>query len=125
MTEWNTPGAHLKAWRAQPALAHCITNSAAMNIAANSRLAVGASPAMVHAAAEANEFSGFSAALAIKIGMLSPDWVAGMTAGARCAARAPERLSLGTAMHYPPFPHRWTIEDVIRCVSGLQNRPLW
>ncbi|MBB1249377.1 hydroxyethylthiazole kinase [Rhizobium sp. G21] len=88
MTDLTTPGAYLEAMRAQAPLVHCITNYVAMNIAANSLLAAGASPAMVHATEEAGEFAGFAAALTINIGTPSPDWVAGMTAAARGAREA-------------------------------------
>ncbi|MGE0797708.1 MAG: hydroxyethylthiazole kinase [Lautropia sp.] len=73
--------------RAAP-LVHCITNDVAMNSAANVLLAAGASPAMVHAAAEAEEFAGLAAALTVNIGTLTPLRLAGMhaaIAGARAS----------------------------------------
>lgn len=84
------PGARLAALRASPPLVQQITNYVAMNVSANVLLALGASPAMVHAAEEAGEFAGLASALTVNIGTLSPPWVAGMEAaiaGARGAGR--------------------------------------
>ncbi|CAM6104233.1 unnamed protein product [Calypogeia fissa] len=63
-------------------LIQCITNFVSMDIMANSLLAVGASPAMVHAIEEISEFTSLSAALCINIGTLSPDWIFSMKAAA-------------------------------------------
>lgn len=63
--------------RAAP-LVHNITNYVAMDVTANALLALGASPAMVHAEAEVEEFVGISSALVVNIGTLSPTWVAAM-----------------------------------------------
>jgi hydroxyethylthiazole kinase len=59
-------------------LVHCITNYVAMDVTANALLAIGASPAMVHAREEAADFAGISRALVINIGTLSPPWVEAM-----------------------------------------------
>jgi hydroxyethylthiazole kinase len=59
-------------------LVHNITNYVAMTISANVLLAVGASPAMVHAEEEVEEFSRFSSALVVNIGTLSPAWIRAM-----------------------------------------------
>lgn len=59
-------------------LVHNITNYVAMNSTANALLAVGASPAMVHAVEEVEEFAGISSALVVNIGTLSPRWVDAM-----------------------------------------------
>jgi hydroxyethylthiazole kinase len=72
--------------RAAP-LVHNITNYVVMNNTANALLAVGASPAMVHAADEVEEFVGISRALVINIGTLSADWVVAMRAAAERARR--------------------------------------
>ena len=74
--------------RARKPLVHNITNYVAMNNTANALLALGASPAMVHANEEVEEFVGISAALVVNIGTLSPAWVSAMekavhAAGAR------------------------------------------
>lgn len=68
-------------------LVHSITNYVAMDVTANALLAVGASPAMVHAEEEAEEFTGVASALVINIGTLSPEWVRSMR---RAADRAVE-----------------------------------
>jgi hydroxyethylthiazole kinase len=64
--------------RARRPLVHNITNYVAMTISANVLLALGASPAMVHAAEEVEDFVAISEALVINIGTLSPDWVKSM-----------------------------------------------
>jgi hydroxyethylthiazole kinase len=56
-----------------------------MNPAANILLAVGASPAMVHAREEAGEFAAIADALTINIGTLSPAWLEGMLVAAEAA----------------------------------------
>ena len=64
--------------RAQRPLVHNITNYVAMNFNANALLALGASPAMVHAAEEVEEFVAISGSLVINIGTLDDRWVASM-----------------------------------------------
>ena len=59
-------------------LVHNITNYVVMNNTANALLALGASPAMVHAVDEVEEFVGISRALVINIGTLSAPWVTAM-----------------------------------------------
>jgi hydroxyethylthiazole kinase len=66
-------------------LVHCITNYVAMDVTANALLAIGASPAMVHAGDEVEEFVSISSALVVNIGTLSPLWVTSME---RAADRA-------------------------------------
>lgn len=72
-------------------LVHNITNYVVMNNTANALLAVGASPAMVHAVEEVEEFTAISRALVINIGTLSPRWVEAMrlAAGAASAKNVP------------------------------------
>ncbi len=72
--------------RARKPLVHNITNYVVMNSTANALLALGASPAMVHAAEEVEEFVSLSAALVVNIGTLSPPWVAAMQQAVRTAA---------------------------------------
>jgi hydroxyethylthiazole kinase len=62
-----------------------ITNYVAMTVSANVLLAVGASPAMVHAVEEVEDFTAISSALAINIGTLSPSWVEAMRRAAKKA----------------------------------------
>lgn len=85
-----SPADALAAMRAATPLVQCITNYVAMNVAANTLLAAGASPAMLHAAEEAGEFAAVADGLTINIGTLSPPWVDGMIAaihGAKAAGR--------------------------------------
>lgn len=90
MSSQVSPATALTLLRSNAPLVQCITNYVAMNVAANTLLAAGASPAMVHAAEEAGEFAAIAGALTINIGTLSPDWVDGMhkaVAGAQGAGR--------------------------------------
>lgn len=81
-------GAALQAVRDRAPLIHNITNYVAMNFMANVLLAVGASPAMVHARPEAAEFAGLSQALTVNIGTADPDWGASMREAAGVMAKA-------------------------------------
>ena len=74
--------------REQGPLVHCITNFVAMDAAANAVLAIGASPAMVHAREEVAEFAGIASALTVNIGTLTPEWVESMKTAARAATAA-------------------------------------
>lgn len=73
--------------RERAPLVQNITNFVAMDAAANAVLAVGASPAMVHAVEEVAEFVTVADALTINIGTLSSVWVESMRVAARTAAR--------------------------------------
>ncbi|GAB3892393.1 hydroxyethylthiazole kinase [Spirosoma agri] len=64
--------------RVQAPLIHNITNFVVMNNTANALLALGASPAMVHAPEEVEEFVAISSALVVNIGTLDSTFVAGM-----------------------------------------------
>ena len=81
----------LSTLRARAPLVHNITNFVAMNTTANALLAVGASPAMVHAIEEVADFAPLANALVVNIGTLSPEWVEAMAraAGAANAAGVP------------------------------------
>jgi hydroxyethylthiazole kinase len=68
-------------------LVHNVTNYVVMNTTANALLAIGASPAMVHAVEEVEELTAISRALVINIGTLSPRWVEAMRLAARRARR--------------------------------------
>lgn len=78
-------GALLASLRTARPLVQNITNYVSMDIAANALLAIGASPAMVHAPEEIEEFGAFIGALAINIGTLSSAWVEAMLAAAALA----------------------------------------
>lgn len=82
------PWQPLACLRATAPLVHNITNYVVMNNTANALLAIGASPAMVHAAEEVEEFTAISRALVVNIGTLSPPWVAAMRLAARRARAA-------------------------------------
>jgi len=77
----------LQAMRAARPLVHNIANYVSMDVAANALLAIGASPAMVHAREEVAEFVAISGALVINIGTLSTPWVESMLLAAGAAAR--------------------------------------
>jgi hydroxyethylthiazole kinase len=72
------PGHQLAQMREAAPLVQNITNFVAMNVMANVLLAIGASPAMVHARAEAAEFAGIAQALSVNIGTADPEWGASM-----------------------------------------------
>ncbi|MEQ5803540.1 hydroxyethylthiazole kinase [Halomonas sp. H10-9-1] len=82
------PAAHLTRLRQRAPLIHNITNLVAMNPMANVLLALGASPAMVHAREEAAEFAALADALTVNIGTLSPLWVEAMEEAAAAARHA-------------------------------------
>ena len=90
----HTPGPRLAALRADRPLVQAITNYVSMDVAANVLLALGASPAMVHAKEEAAEFARISGALVVNIGTLSAPWVEAMhlAAAAAQAAKVPWAL---------------------------------
>jgi len=71
--------------RSRSPLVHNITNYVVMNNTANALLAAGASPAMVHACEEVEEFVSISQSLVVNIGTLSSAWVAAMEKAARTA----------------------------------------
>jgi hydroxyethylthiazole kinase len=83
-----TPGTFLAATRARGPLVHNITNFVAMNVMANVLLAIGASPAMVHAREEAAEFAGLAQALTVNIGTADAAWGAAMEQAAAVLAQA-------------------------------------
>ncbi|HEV2131919.1 MAG TPA: hydroxyethylthiazole kinase [Longimicrobiaceae bacterium] len=74
--------------RREAPLIHNITNYVAMDVTANALLAIGASPAMVHAVQEVRDFVGIAHALVVNIGTLSPEWVRAMAAAADAAVDA-------------------------------------
>jgi hydroxyethylthiazole kinase len=77
--------ANLQAIRQEAPLIHNIANFVSMDVVANCLLALGASPAMVHAEEEVEDFLKIARALVINIGTLSPPWVAAMQRAARRA----------------------------------------
>lgn len=83
-----TPGSSLSAMRTNAPLVHNITNFVAMNVMANVLLAIGASPAMVHAREEAAEFAALAHALTVNIGTADPEWGAAMCEAATVMGEA-------------------------------------
>ena len=81
-------------------LVHCITNYVAMNIAANTLLAAGASPAMIHTPEETGDFAKIVGALTINIGTISPPWFAGMKTGVAVAKSAGVPWVLDPVAHF-------------------------
>lgn len=82
-----------KAWeiltkvRQESPLIQCITNFVSMDIMANTLLAAGASPAMLHTIEEIPEFTPHVSALCINIGTLSPSWLPSMKSAATFAVQ--------------------------------------
>lgn len=75
----------LDAVRARNPLVQCITNFVSMDVTANALLALGASPAMVHAPEESGDFVSLSGALVCNIGTLSATWIDSMDVAATAA----------------------------------------
>lgn len=88
--------ANVEQVRTQAPLVHNITNFVVMNNTANALLAFGASPAMVHAPEEVEDFISIASALVINIGTLDATFVAGMK---RAMSRAKE---LGKPIVFDP-----------------------
>lgn len=80
-------GEWLERVRQEGPLVHNITNYVAMQIAANTLLAAGASPVMAHAAEEVEEMAAAAGALVLNIGTLEPAWVDAMELAQASAAR--------------------------------------
>lgn len=95
-----SPNSALDALRRQSPLVHCITNFVAMNVAANVALAAGASPAMIHAPEEVEDFVPLAGALTINIGTISAPWLDSMKAAAGAARRAGVPWALDPVAHF-------------------------
>ena len=106
---------HLTNLRETPPLVQCITNYVAMNIAANTLLAVGASPAMVHTPEESGEFASLSSALTINMGTPSPTWVQGMVEAASVARERSIPWVLDPVAHFATGYRR----EVVATLLGL------
>ncbi|RZC68817.1 hypothetical protein C5167_033153 [Papaver somniferum] len=63
-------------------LIQCITNYVSMDLMANTLLASGASPAMLHCLQEIPDFTPHADALCLNVGTLSPDWLPSMKSAA-------------------------------------------
>jgi hydroxyethylthiazole kinase len=87
MQDIDLPGALARLHAAAP-LVHNITNQVVSNLTANALLAVGASPAMVQAEQEVEEFVRIAAALVVNIGTLQAPTLAAMHLAAQAATAA-------------------------------------
>ncbi|CAI9268783.1 unnamed protein product [Lactuca saligna] len=76
---------YLSSLRQQSPLIQCITNFVSMDIMANTLLAAGASPAMVHSILEIPDFTPHAKSVLINVGTLTPDWLPAMKAAAGLA----------------------------------------
>ena len=83
-----SPGATLRALRAQRPLVHQITNYVVMNETANATLAIGALPVMAHAPEEVEEMASVAGALVLNIGTLSAPWIESMLLAGKAANAA-------------------------------------
>ncbi len=106
----------LAALRRDAPLVQCLTNFVSMNYAANAVLAIGASPAMVHAEQEAPEFARIAGAVVINIGTFSAPWLDSMLLTAAAAGQA------GTPWVLDPVAHHATgfRRDAIRRLLDLK-----
>ena len=112
-----SPPDALVTMRADAPLTQCITNYVAMQIAANTLLAAGAAPAMIHAAEESCAFARVARAVTINIGTLSPAWVDGMVAAIDAAHDAGVPWVFDPVAHYAS-PYRAAVARDL-----LQRRP--
>lgn len=78
---------YLSSLRQQSPLIQCLTNLVSMDLMANTLLAAGASPAMVHSILEIPDFTPHTQAVLINVGTLTPDWLPAMKAAAGVANR--------------------------------------
>ena len=69
-------------------LIHCLTNVVAAHLTANVLLAIGASPAMVRAPEETEDFAGIADALLVNLGMLDMQQLEAIQLAVRGACRA-------------------------------------
>ncbi|MFD4838374.1 hydroxyethylthiazole kinase [Achromobacter sp. NPDC058515] len=103
----------LAAVRRDAPLVQCLTNFVSMNYAANALLAVGASPAMVHAEQEAPEFARISGAVVVNIGTLSAPWLESMLLTAASAGQAGTPWVLDPVAHHATAFRRGAIQRLM------------
>lgn len=94
-------------------LVQCLTNFVSMNIAANVLLAMGASPAMVHATDEAPEFARIAGAVVINIGTLSAPWLESMLLTAASANQAGIPWVLDPVAHHATAFRRDAVQRLL------------
>ncbi|KAI3826651.1 hypothetical protein L1987_00701 [Smallanthus sonchifolius] len=76
---------YVSSLRQQSPLIQCITNLVSMDLMANTLLAAGASPAMIHSILEIPDFTPHTQAVLINVGTLTPEWLPAMKAAAGVA----------------------------------------
>ncbi|MGE8688881.1 MAG: hydroxyethylthiazole kinase [Achromobacter sp.] len=103
----------LEAVRRDAPLVQCLTNFVSMNYAANALLAIGASPAMVHAAEEAPEFARMSGAVVINIGTLSAPWLESMLLTAESAGQGGTPWVLDPVAHHATAFRRGAVKRLL------------
>ncbi len=103
----------LAAVRRDAPLVQCLTNFVSMNYAANAVLAIGASPAMVHAEQEAPEFARIAGAVVINIGTLSAPWLDSMLLTAAAAGQAGKPWVLDPVAHHATAFRRDAIQRLL------------
>lgn len=103
----------LAAVRQDAPLVQCLTNFVSMNYAANAVLAIGASPAMVHAEEEAPEFARIAGAVVINIGTLSSPWLRSMLLTAQAASDAATPWVLDPVAHHATAFRRDAIQRLL------------
>ncbi|WP_315139575.1 hydroxyethylthiazole kinase [Achromobacter marplatensis] len=94
-------------------LVQCLTNFVSMNFAANVLLAMGASPAMVHATDEAPEFARIAGAVVINIGTLSAPWLESMLLTADAARQAGIPWVLDPVAHHATAFRRDAVQRLL------------
>jgi hydroxyethylthiazole kinase len=124
--------------RAATPLVHNITNFVAMNATANALLAIGASPAMIHAIEEVADFTPQAAALVVNIGTLSGDRLASMELAAAkaneigvpwildpvAAGSTPYRTAAAlTLAHLRPAVIRGNASEILTLDGGAHAMP--
>ncbi|XP_047334604.1 hydroxyethylthiazole kinase [Impatiens glandulifera] len=102
-----TAWTHLSTLRQRAPLIQCITNFVSMDLMANTLLAAGASPAMIHSLEEIPDFTPCTDALCINIGTLTPSWLPAMKAAAEAANRS---------------QRPWVLDPVAIGASGFRMR---
>ncbi|XVE81464.1 hypothetical protein DITRI_Ditri15bG0066200 [Diplodiscus trichospermus] len=107
-TQWGPKAwALLSSVRNQSPLIQCITNFVSMDLTANTLLAAGASPAMLHSLNEIPDFTPQVHALYINVGTLSEDWLPAMKHAAELASK---------------FKKPWVLDPVAAGASGFRLR---
>ncbi|KAK8808504.1 hypothetical protein WA158_008405 [Blastocystis sp. Blastoise] len=103
-------------------LVHNITNFVAMDIAANTLLAVGASPIMAHAVEEVEEMASICSCTVINIGTLAAPWIEGMIKAAKKANSIGKGWVLDPVGAGCRYPYLLSIcEQFIICILDIKS----